>query len=1065
MRKKRAILRNLLLVAALTVFLFGLVLFLFSRTETIRFFLKNINERSPWNIELSYFNWNLVGSRISAKDIHIINRKDGKEALIKNLEIHYRIWDVLRGKLFVRSLKIDNLELGFPQPLPKKKKIPGLFDITKILFLQNIILRHGIIMGMDVNLPGGVRVNADELRFSLKPTFLHETELSLRVDGAAVSRHGETVSTLAVLAIKASTSLPSWKSHFPYLNALSGTLRVQDAALEKLKIETIDAGLKYLDEDLVLEPFKMVIAGEALTGSVKADTGKESWQVLLEIPKPVALPYLVRQIKTFDTAGFLSGSLKAEGEGFVPSRSSGKAQASFTHRFSAAPERPLNVSAKAVWKEGVVDISDGRLSVENDTAKIDGSIDIVKKQINLSGSANNFPIEIVFDKFRNPKFKRIYGRSDVSGEFQGWGRKFHIKAKGTTHDGGYLPMVAERIETEIDATYDRLALDWKIYEKGEFTGSANLVVNLGPKISDEPRAKRIDLKVSIKNHPVAELLPGYGFKGLATGNVEITGPHLNVSGKAHVDVDDGGWFALSFGKASADLNISNKKIIFKNIRFAPEKIEAIAFAEPVVLDFVVGGIKLRGDPSPHLSIDMGYRYEPPIWQIHNVSYIDTVNGGRRIDVSGSVAKGGNINLKMAGSLDLNALVPLGFLVREAQGQADINLSASGPAKNPALYGEIKFNKCRLSPRAYYFPMENAEGKIKFEGHAMRFEDFMADVNDGNFKLNGRLMHSGLSISGADLRLIGKNMIFRTDDAAFRMEFDGDLSLAGSMPSPLLSGEINILEGKYSKDFNLLESITKKKQPKKEAAAGTAFSPRLDLRIKNSGDLYIKNNVGEIWMRADLDVKGTRAKPKVGGAVEVIEGEVHYLGINFDITRGFIEFRERAESPYMEVVAQKEINVYNVTIEVHGYTDNLAIDLSATSPTGPLDKRDVISLIAFGMTEREREQMEAQTGGQFGISMAAQQLTHVVEGPVKKFAHLDTFRLEASDPTSQSINRVSVGKQFSDRLNVGVTTDIDTKEAIQTIVGEYLITDNLLLKGEQSTDGRYRFQGVLRFRLR
>lgn len=1054
-----------MLVVALTAFLFGMVLFLFSRTETIRYFLKNINERSPWKVELSYFNWNLIGSSISARDIHIVNRKDGKEASVKDLKIRYRLWDVLRGKFFIRSLEVDNVALNIPKAPPKKKKIPGLLDITKILFLQNVILKNGIVRGIDVNLPGEVHIEADELRFSLKPTFLHETGLSIRLDGASISHHGEPISDVAVLTLKASTSLPGWKSNFPYLNALSGTLKIYDAALEEMKIETIDAGLKYLDDDLVLDPFKIVIAGESLSGSVKADIGKKSWEALLEIPKPIALPYLGRPIETFDTAGLLSGSLKAQGEGFVPSKSSGKVQASFTHRFDISPEHPVNVEARATWKEGVINISDGKLSVQNDVAKISGSINIVKKQMNLSASANNFPAEVVFDKFSNPKFRRIYGRSDVTGELQGWGKKFHVKARGTTHDGGYLPMVAERADTVVDATYDRIELNWKIYENGENTGSADLVVNLGPKISDEPRSKRIDLKGSVRNHPVDELLPGYGFKGLATGNVVITGPYLNVSGKAHVDVVDTGWFALSFDTASADLDISNKKIIFKNIKFAPSKIEPVVFAEPVFLDIVDGGIKLHGTPSPSLSLDMGYRYEPPVWQIHKVSYVDTANDDRRIDVTGSVAKGGNINLKMTGSMDLKALVPLGFLVREAQGPVDINLSASGPAKNPALYGELRFNKCQMSPRIYYFPMENAEGKIKFEGHTMRFEDFMADVNDGNFKLNGKLMHSGLTVSGADLRLIGKNMMFRTADGAFRMEFDGDLSLTGSMPSPLLSGEITILEGKYTKDFNLLESITKKKEPKKEVKSEIAFSPRLDLRVKNSGDLYIKNNVGEIWMRTDLDVKGTGAKPKVGGAVEVIEGEVHYLGINFDITRGFIEFRERAESPYMEVVAQKEINVYNVTIEVHGYTDNLAIDLSATSPTGPLDKRDVISLIAFGMTEKEREQIAAQTGGQFGIAMAAQQLTHVVEGPVKKFAHLDTFRLEASDPTSQSINRVSVGKQFSDRLNVGVTTDIDTKEAIQTIVGEYLITDNVLLKGEQSTDGRYRFQGVLRFRLR
>ena len=104
-------------------------------------------------------------------------------------------------------------------------------------------------------------------------------------------------------------------------------------------------------------------------------------------------------------------------------------------------------------------------------------------------------------------------------------------------------------------------------------------------------------------------------------------------------------------------------------------------------------------------------------------------------------------------------------------------------------------------------------------------------------------------------------------------------------------------------------------------------------------------------------------------------------------------------------------------------------------------------------------------GALVVAMAAQQLTHVVERPVKKWAHLDTFRLEASDPTSTSISRVAVGKKVSDRLEFHFTTDINTKDAEQTFVAEYLFTDNLLVKGSRSTEGRYEMSGVLRFRLR
>jgi autotransporter translocation and assembly factor TamB len=410
------------------------------------------------------------------------------------------------------------------------------------------------------------------------------------------------------------------------------------------------------------------------------------------------------------------------------------------------------------------------------------------------------------------------------------------------------------------------------------------------------------------------------------------------------------------------------------------------------------------------------------------------------------------------------LKPLGFFVRDASGPVDFKLAAQGSATNPSINGRIQLNNCLISPRQFHLSMEQLQGNIIFEGHAVTFDNVTALVNDGRFNLKGKLLHSGLAISSADLALEGKDLRYRPEDGSYRLEFNSDVTLKGTFPEPLLQGDVTILDGKYTKDFDLLESITKPKAERKEKTKEISFSPQLNLRVRNTGDLFIRNNVGDIGLRADLQITGTRKTPKFGGTIQVAEGKVHYMGMEFDITRGFMEFRESSENPYLEVEAQREINVYNVTIVVRGNINNLAMDLSATSPSGPLEKRDVISLLAFGITETERQQA-AQAGQQFGVTMAAQQLTRVVERPVTKFAHLDTFRLEAADPSKQAISRITVGKQVSDRISLDFTTDINTKDATQTVTAEYLITDNLLIKGSQSSNGRYEMDGAIRFRLR
>jgi translocation and assembly module TamB len=250
-----------------------------------------------------------------------------------------------------------------------------------------------------------------------------------------------------------------------------------------------------------------------------------------------------------------------------------------------------------------------------------------------------------------------------------------------------------------------------------------------------------------------------------------------------------------------------------------------------------------------------------------------------------------------------------------------------------------------------------------------------------------------------------------------------------------------------------------------------FDPKLNLTIRNSGDLLIRNNVGTIDLQADVTVKGLRSKPIIEGVINTREGKLEYMGLDFDITKGFIEFRDPYTRPYMEVDAQRELRLYNINMRLYGRIDNLNLDLEGSSPTGSLEKRDIISLLTSGITERERR--ESQFDGRerkLGVSVAAQQVGQMLERPISELTHLDIFRIEAAEPEDidepgKVATRLRVGKQLTDRLSVDFSTDIDTKDAEQTITTEYLITDNLIIKGSRGSDSHYRGRIGLRFRLR
>ncbi|MDO8527389.1 MAG: translocation/assembly module TamB domain-containing protein, partial [Deltaproteobacteria bacterium] len=267
-------------------------------------------------------------------------------------------------------------------------------------------------------------------------------------------------------------------------------------------------------------------------------------------------------------------------------------------------------------------------------------------------------------------------------------------------------------------------------------------------------------------------------------------------------------------------------------------------------------------------------------------------------------------------------------------------------------------------------------------------------------------------------------------------------------------------------FNIIEELKQAQTAEKEirqAATQGGIPLKLDITVKNLGDLMIDNNVGRIGLATELHIGGVLGFPKIDGAVTVTEGEVHYLGLNFEITRGFIDFRDAYAYPYLEVDAEQDIGDAHITAKLHGRTNNLAMDLSGTSPQeGVLEKKDVLSLLLFGETTNERQQRSALNQEPLGSEIAAEQLARVLQRPIAGFTKLDIFRLEATPGEDGRVRRFELGKKINDRLSVELASELKQDDISQAFQLEYWLTDFFILKGSRSTDQSYSMGGGFKF---
>ncbi len=1066
-RERRNLIRHFIAFAAIAAGFLAATAWLVNRPETLKHALAIANVRSGWNIDIARFHWDPLTSRIELGQISIEQRSTGKKASADGALARYKLLGFLRGKFVIDTIELDNARIALPPRDPAVPKKPHQrINLARLLLLKNIEILDGKVNGLFLSFGNGFMFATDEMDFALVPSIFGENRLALRSNGAYLKKGEKDIISAGLVSLRTATALDRWGVDFPYLNAFTGNLRIQDATAYGMTADRIDAKVSYNDDVLNLSDLTIDIEGRKLIGRLDLDVGNEGFDLSIDIPNPIAVPYFGRKLETLDTEGEISGSVRLQGKGFMPRESDGAGHVELTHRFDVARQAPISVVTDATWKNGVITLFNAAVLAGMEGFPFNGEIDIPGKRMALEAKGSRFPIENIFDKFTNKHLRKIFGPTDFEGTFEGWGKNFKAHVLGTTYNGGWRPIAVSRVETELTATYDDLMLKGKIFTAGRDSGSADLKIKYGPKIPGQIRSKLIDLTAEVHNADLAEALGSMGLAGSGTGNIVLKGPQTSFEGKVLASIDNGSWHGVPFDSLSSNLGITRRKLTFDNIEIGLPGLAVQKATGPLIADIAEGSMRLHGEPFTGFSMDATYRYDGSRWSFAGIRWKDPQREGSELVASGSLSSGGPMDLKIRGQTDARVLPMLLSSVRDAQGILDIDISARGASADPRISGAIKLSDNSLRLKNPRISLNALNGSIRFDGPRVFFDDITAETEDGTLKIDGRIDQKNFKPVSADLAISGSDMRYRTEDRTLNLELEGDLKLVGAFPSPILSGSIRILDGRYSKDFNIIDVIAGGKAPKPlpEKGAAFEFNPRLDLTIRNTGDLAIRNNVGDIWLNSNIELKGTRDKPSVIGSIDVVDGQVHYMGVNFDITKGFMEFRGERESPYLEVQAQKEIDTYNVNMTLHGPTDNLMLDLSATSPQGPLEKRDVISLILFGATEQERLAAE-RSGSSLTASMAASSVSGLIERPISRFAHLDVFRLEASEPSSHAISRINIGKQVSDRLTFKFATDINKYNAVQTFAAEYQITDNTLLRGSRSTDASYEISGLLRFRLK
>ncbi len=438
----------------------------------------------------------------------------------------------------------------------------------------------------------------------------------------------------------------------------------------------------------------------------------------------------------------------------------------------------------------------------------------------------------------------------------------------------------------------------------------------------------------------------------------------------------------------------------------------------------------------------------------NFKQVQFASDSRSFAIRGTYTLDGPMDLTLDGHLNLELLKFFPEYFRNGEGFAKLNVKMGGTLEKPRGQGEITFENAALTLRPIRGQIEELNGTVKLAGNTLVFERLRGLMREGDLAITGRVDLEELRPKAYDVEIVAREVTI-AEPGVYKIIFSGDFTLKGPADKTVLSGKMDITEGAYTRDFGITQFFLKPQ----EAALPEQPSPLLqnivlNLNVRSPGELAIKNNVATMYFNADVKLTGPAAHPNVSGALEVLNGSFHYFNIDFGGARGTIDFRDPKQGPYVNVTAEKAyesaFRATLVTVQIVGFTKNLQLNFTSDPP---LSRRDILGLVLTGVLPGDAR----VSGGSLASSVIASQLSQLIQRPLARSAHLDIFRLEASDSrSSQALSTLVVGKKLTDRITLEFKTDLGVDEPRQGIQMEYLLLDNLLLKGSQLTDGEFEF---------
>lgn len=432
--------------------------------------------------------------------------------------------------------------------------------------------------------------------------------------------------------------------------------------------------------------------------------------------------------------------------------------------------------------------------------------------------------------------------------------------------------------------------------------------------------------------------------------------------------------------------------------------------------------------------------------------------GTSLRIGGAIDVGApprRLDVSVAGSIDAS-LLALEFPDLGLTGKITLDVKSAGTLDAPTLSGTARVENARYRIASLSQILDDIQATVTFQGSRADVEG-RAKLGGGEVFASGSARVENLTMRDFRIALQARRVSIRYPED-LRLSVDADLVASGNGTRNDLRGEVTLLRGTYSKDFEVtLSDLLARSRP-----AGLAPQEPwkeqtfLEIRIVSSAALEVRNNLARLTATVDLLARGTVADPSVTGQIVLDEGgRITFRDVRYDIEAGTITFASaHGFTPILDIRARAEVKGYDLVVNLVGTWPRIQTSFSSDPP---LPDETIFSLLLTGTTPNQRTTTTDSTSESIvsaGASLAAGAAASTITRPTQRLFKLDRFEIDPVFTGGQlSEVRSTLGKQIGPNLSVTYSQSLDTSKP-PIVQLEWQMTNTIIMRAGRDENGVY-----------